>query len=861
MLLALCAPANSVAQTPVQSRDKVPHLERCGLEDPQNTPPPLRVLPKEDEVPGLGASGLPPVMHARAITEGALLGKTVYVSPGHGWNWSNDAWRSQRGNTHGIVEDLISTEVATQYLVKYLRNMGAHVVTLRENDLNSNIALTDDASASFAVLGALELRDEAKGYAIPDATYEADHRPFRAGSSKVFDTGGEAGRGVRWTFDVPEDGNYHVYIGYVQGPDRASDAKYTVKHAGGQSVFHVDQRRHGNTWVFLGNFYFKRGASDELGALELSTESADEGSTLSADIARIGGGHSQAARGGVSHGRPAFEDSALNYLQSAGAPDHVLVNDVQARSRFAAWDHEDGEDAVYIAWHTNAANGTARGTSSFAYGPTSFGNIDTFSGVDGSVELLTAVHDELVADLREGWDSEWPEFGNGLYAAYFGEVNPSNNSEMPSGLFEIAFHDTAEDAAALADPRFRRIAGRAMAQGVARYFADRDGEALTLPPDEPRLVGVEQVETALRFHWTDPAIEPGGGEAATRYRIYLSADGLSFDDGQDVVGTSFEIDGQTARFARITALNAGGESFPSAIVGARASNLGTPQVLIVNDYARLDAGQLIHEDLSDFSLDTVKRMLLGRMNDYSHVARYGRAIDAAGISFASISAQALRAGDVNLEDYTLVLWAAGETKDDLLASSDVARLARYHAGGGILVMSGSHIAESLGAGDEAAAALLRDTLAVDGVEPGGQSFSLTPAEGAPASLVEMRFDDDAEHGYLAEGADKLTPTAQGQALLYYQDEGTALITASNSALLAFPFETIVGESERANLMGVVLTSLRLVPDEVPDLSEPEDPKNPETSGCGCHATKQPLGSLAPWLLLFAFALARRRKRL
>tara|TARA_R110002095_G_scaffold88844_3_gene77600 strand:+ start:153 stop:530 length:378 start_codon:yes stop_codon:yes gene_type:complete len=125
----------------------------------------------------------------------------------------------------------------------------------------------------------------------------------------------------------------------------------------------------------------------------------------------------------------------------------------------------------------------------------------------------------------------------------------------------------------------------------------------------------------------------------------------------------------------------------------------------------------------------------------------------------------------------------------------------------------------------------------------------------------MRFDDDAEHGYLAEGADKLTPTAQGQALLYYQDEGTALITASNSALLAFPFETIVGESERANLMGVVLTSLRLVPDEVPDLSEPEDPKNPETSGCGCHATKQPLGSLAPWLLLFAFALARRRKRL
>lgn len=858
--LACLLTANSGADA--QSLANALHLEHCGLENPQNTPVSLRVLPKEDEVPGLGANGLPQVQRARALTEGVLLGKTVYVSPGHGWNWTGDAWRSQRGNTHGIVEDLISTEVATQYLVQYLRNMGAYVVTLRENDLNTNLALSDDASESFATMGVLELREEPKGYAIPDAPYEADHRPFRAGSSKVFDTGGDAGRGVRWTFDVPEDGNYHVYVGYVQGPDRASDAQYTVRHAGGESVFNVDQRRHGNTWVFLGNFYFRKGSSEELGALELSTESADPGATLSADVARIGGGMSQASRGGATHGRPAFEDSALNYLQSAGAPTSVLVNDVQARSRFAAWDHEAGEDAVYIAWHTNAANGTARGTSSFAYGPTSFGSIDTFSGVEGSVALLSAVHDELVDDLRQGWDSEWPEFGNGLYAAYFGEVNPSNNSEMPSGLFEIAFHDTAEDAAALADPRFRRVAGRAMAQGVARYFANRDGTALTLPPDEPRRVAAEQVDKTLRFHWAAPATEAGGGDAATRYRIYLSADGLAFDDGQDVDGTTFDVDGQVARFARITALNAGGESFPSAIVGARASHLGKPQVLIVNDYARLDAGQLIDDDLSAFGLNTVKRMLLGRMNDFSHVGRYGRAIDAAGISFASTSAQAVRAGDVTLDAYPLVLWAAGETQEGLLPEGDVETLQRYHASGGLLVMSGSHIAEMLSAGPTPATSLLRDTLAVEAADADAQSFSLVPSDSAPASLLAMRFDDDAVHGYLAEGADGLTLTSDGQALLNYQEGGTAVVTTATSALLAFPFETVVGESNREVLMAAVLTALTLTPDDAPDLGDdgPDEPDMPDTEGgCGCHNAPSSPGTLLPWLLVLTFLWVRRRK--
>ena len=52
------------------------------------------------------------------LREGALTGKTVYLSPGHGFYWSpsfasgsaDNTWRTQRPNTFNVVEDLISTE-------------------------------------------------------------------------------------------------------------------------------------------------------------------------------------------------------------------------------------------------------------------------------------------------------------------------------------------------------------------------------------------------------------------------------------------------------------------------------------------------------------------------------------------------------------------------------------------------------------------------------------------------------------------------------------------------------------------------------------------------------------------------------
>src|SRR5688572_13661452 len=69
--------------------------------------------------------------------EGALAGKVVYLSPGHGFTWVPAlGWRTQRGTHNDIVEDLVSAEAVDQFHIPYLQAMGAYVVPVRESDLN-----------------------------------------------------------------------------------------------------------------------------------------------------------------------------------------------------------------------------------------------------------------------------------------------------------------------------------------------------------------------------------------------------------------------------------------------------------------------------------------------------------------------------------------------------------------------------------------------------------------------------------------------------------------------------------------------------------------------------------------------------
>ena len=65
-----------------------------------------------------------------------------------------------------------------------------------------------------------------------------------------------------WTLNVPSAGSYQVYARWTQHPNRATDAKYTVNHAGGATQVTVNQAAGGSNWSPLGNLQLQRRADD-----------------------------------------------------------------------------------------------------------------------------------------------------------------------------------------------------------------------------------------------------------------------------------------------------------------------------------------------------------------------------------------------------------------------------------------------------------------------------------------------------------------------------------------------------------------------------------------------------------------------
>lgn len=620
----------------------VPFMEDCGLERP-GAPPPTPVPTKPFEASAFVPS--PPVVrrerperaalggvpHARTYATGALTGKTVYLNAGHGFTWTSVSgtfrWVTQRGTTHEIVEDLVSAETASQWLLPMLLNAGARVVPIREVDLNRTMVIVDNGEPGYQETGSGFSTSLTPGWGRPTLPMNGDLNPFQSGQNRLLVATATSTATARYQATLPAAGLYAVYVSYSAHATRVTDAHYVVSHAGGDSHFRVNQRRAGGTWHLLGQFFFKEGTPARV-TVHNDSMQADGTAEVSLDAVRFGGGEGVIDRGGGVSGRPRFEESSRYAGQFNGAPTSVFApggnaaandrsNDISSRPRFAAWVNEPGDDAVYVSWHTNAVNATARGTEVYAYGTADVNTcmIGThYAGVTGSRELADAIRREIINDIRQdaGWgEPTWRD--RGTRCANFGELNPGNNGEMPATLLELAFHDQSDDAARLKEPQFRYLLARSITQGVIRFFAERGGGQPTFPPDPPtHLAAQVQPGGAVILKLRPAVVDPQGvgGGVATGFRAYTSRDGVGFDDGVPFSGTqlTLALPPGEARFFRVTAVNAAGESLPSLTVGARAPAPGRPFALVVNAFDRFETSLSSTEDLTTFTLGTVRRV-------------------------------------------------------------------------------------------------------------------------------------------------------------------------------------------------------------------------------------------------------------
>ncbi|MFN9947957.1 MAG: N-acetylmuramoyl-L-alanine amidase [Planctomycetota bacterium] len=753
---ALRAPGVSGVRIEVRMPDgrELPLHEALG-ERPQA---PAQPLPQPARAPA--AAGL-------VSPFGALAGKRIAVSPGHGYYWHTTlGWTTQRGVIDGLIEDIHTAEIANQYLIPFLNNLGADVVRAREHGEVPADGLADnDAGAPGYV--------ETGGWSLSaSAGWNGGSYRF-ANVSTVAETAT-----ATWTIPVARDGLYPVFACFRTGANRTPAARYRVEHSGGTSDVVVDQQVDNVTWAHLGNFWFTPAAPARV---TLSNLSSSPGVVI-ADAVRLGGGLGSLVRGGATSGQARWREAARYWAQFAGAPSTVWDSisggqdsddDVTARPRFAEWRTAD----AFVSLHTNAGGGA--GTDTFIYNG---------GATAGSAALSAAVHTQIVADLRANWNAAWVD--RGQKTANFGEVRLL--STMPGILVELAFHDTpgSLDHTSLHEPEFRYLAARAYARGVLRYFAP----TAPFPPEPPTALRVTQDGArGLRVAW-DAA--PG----ATTYTVEQSLDGKGFVQVASVATTNWStgpLPHHSLRSFRVRAWNSSGRSFPTEVLTAGTDHLAPAQVLLVQGCDRFDRNVKGPDNTRDYTRlvgDAIRRDANG-----------SRGFDAASNEAVSL----LR---VSLLPYQAVVWSLGEesTADETFTATEQALATAYLNSGGSLLVSGAEVGWDLDAqGSAADRAFYRNVL--------GATYALDDAgvytlqAGVPgtvsAGLPAGGFDNGANGTYDVDFPDTLVPTTlQSAVCLRYGNGLTAGVqrfdpaTGARVVTLGLPLETITSPTLRAGLL-------------------------------------------------------------
>lgn len=227
----------------------------------------------------------------------------------HGRYYKNGGWQWQRPLLFQTVEDTYTMSYILPYVVPMLENAGAYVFLPRERDTNPNEVIVDnDTNPDGKVYSQSTYREnngaqqwatgEQEGfiYDLPD--FRDTENPFENGTYRQVPTvaGGNTSAAA-WYADIPEDGEYAVYVSYKTLPNSTTDAHYSVNYSGGTKEFRVNQKMGGGTWIYLCTVPLEKGYSDTEAIVTLTNDTKGApGTILTADAVKIGGGMGNIAR-------------------------------------------------------------------------------------------------------------------------------------------------------------------------------------------------------------------------------------------------------------------------------------------------------------------------------------------------------------------------------------------------------------------------------------------------------------------------------------------------------------------------------------------------------------------------------------
>ncbi|MBQ2521900.1 MAG: N-acetylmuramoyl-L-alanine amidase [Bacteroidales bacterium] len=563
---------------------------------------------------------------ARRFKKG-LSGRHIALWQSHGrfYDEGSGRWCWQRPPLFRTVEDLYTQSYVLPFLMPMLENAGAYVLTPRERDTQIREIVCDadpDYGESSDPRGRTHgryaesgsWRDGPAGFADRQEHYDFGQNPFRMGGTRLCTVRKGDAKAV-WTPVIQEKGDYAVYISYPALPSSSRAARYTVRHAGGESVFYVDQRRGGGTWMYLGTFSFAPGTQ---GCVILDNGvpegySVPEGSVVGADAVKFGGGIGKTLRGGSVSGLPAFAEGASYWMNWAGLdtssvrkPANDYVNDYAGRG---AWVRHLKEERgvpfdLSLAFHSDAGT-TPDSTTVGTLAIYSLINEHRRSFPDGSDRmksrlLAQQVQDQVCSDIRASFEPEWNR--RGLWNKGY---NESRTPEVPAMILELLSHQNFADMKYGLDPTFRFQVSRAVYKGILKFLSELYGctyAVQPLPVHNFSVLPGGDGNACLRWSPTPDPLEP---TAVTKgYTVYTRIDGGAFDTGRELTDSTLllPIEAGHVYSYKIEAWGDGGRSFPSEIlsIGIAPGDTAAP-LRIVNHFTRV-SGPAVIEKGDDYAL-------------------------------------------------------------------------------------------------------------------------------------------------------------------------------------------------------------------------------------------------------------------
>ena len=817
------------------------------------------------------------------ITEG-LQGRhlSIWASHGRYFNVKDSVWKWQRPPLFGTREDLFTQTIVTPYLIPMLERAGAVVFSPRERDWQRHEAIVDNDTPDYGYSETNGLykwsKADSTGFAFHSGAYTDFENPFEAGTAVQTNTVDNHKRQseIVWCPTITETGDYAVYVSYQTVEKSIDDAHYTVWHQGVPTTFRVNQQMGGKTWVYLGTFCFDEGQSAR-NCVTLSNVSRHHHGVVTADAVRFGGGMGNVDRGKGVSGLPRSLEGARYAAQWAGMPYEVYStkngqddygDDINVRSYMT--NHLAGGSVfmpdttglnvpieLALAIHSDA--GYAKD------GKSHIGTLAICTTFLNDSILNTGLTRLVSRDLADELLSSIPADISKKYGTWnTRELYDRNYSEsrcpmVPSAILETMSHQNFADMRLGQDPNFRFDLARSIYKALLRYVSAMHHKKYVVQPLAPNRLRAELTgkgEAKISWH---PVYDPYEATAKpTGYVVYTAIDRNGFDNGTYVKGSdtslTLPIDPEKVYSFRVSAVNDGGESFPSEVVSVFDVPEAQKTILVVNGFQRLASPAVIDNPVSQgFDLEEDPGVTYGRTagwlgyqtgwdkakigserqdglgytndslmgqfiagNDFNYIRTHTQAIATARkYRVVSCSSEAIDHNDLKPRHYEMMDVILGLQRQDGYSTvpyqvlSPILRdeMRTFAKRGGALLVSGAYLGTDMQA--PADRRYLEDILKLKYEGRDLDSLQRDSVRGLGIDFTFYRHLNDRH--YATHHPEILEPVYPAFSAMKYADDYSACVAYSGNdykaITMGFPFECIKDEPKRNSIMRGLLQFL------------------------------------------------------